>query len=121
MLNYILALVILTVVLIGNALGSEKTGVSMNYFDSILHLLAGIGLGFFLCALTASVGPYRWHKLWVVVLVVFIGGLAWEVFEGYFGITGYGLWTDMYYLDTIKDLILDIVGAALVAHIVIKR
>ncbi len=119
--SYISALVVLAVVLAGNSLGPEATHISMNYFDSILHLLAGIGLGFFFCALTSSIGSRRWRARWSIVLIVLIGGIAWEVFEAYFGITGYTLWTTMYYLDTIKDIVLDVAGAALVSYFVIQK
>ena len=121
MLSYILALIVLALVLAGNALGPQATHISMNYFDSILHLFAGVGLGFFFCAFTQSVGSRRWYSFWSVVLIVFAGGVAWEIFEAYFGITGYALWSTMYYLDTAKDLLLDVTGAALVAHIVIRK
>lgn len=121
MLSYILAVVVLALVLVGNTLGPEATHISMRYFDSILHILAGFGLGFFFSALTASVGTRRFNTLIYVSIIVLCGGIAWEIFEAYYGLTGYALWSQMYYLDTFKDLLLDVVGAALAAHMVIKR
>lgn len=121
MLSYILALIILAVVLAGLSLGPDATFISMKYFDSILHLLAGVGLGFFFNALTLSIGSRRWNTRWAVVFIVFGGGVAWEIFEAYFNITGFKLWTTMYYLDTAKDLLLDVVGAYLAVHLVIKK
>ncbi len=121
MLSYILAFVVLALVLVGNTLGPDATNIGMRFFDSILHLLAGFGLGFFFSALTASLGTRRLRTLTGVTLIVLCGGIAWEIFEGYFGITGYPLWSQMYYLDSAKDLLLDVVGAALAAHFVIKK
>lgn len=121
MISYIFALAILTIVLIANALGPEATGISINYFDSVLHLLGGIGLGFFFLGLT-RVGSLRgWHTTAGISLIVFACGVAWEVFELYFSIAGYTPWTTLYYLDTAKDMLLDVVGAALVAHITVRR
>lgn len=121
MLSYILALVVLAVVLAGLSLGPDATYIGMKYFDSVLHLLAGVGLGFFFDALTLSIGSRRWHTRWGIVLIVFGGGIAWEIFEAYFNITGFKLWTTMYYLDTAKDLLLDTVGAWVAVHIVTHK
>lgn len=121
MISYILALIILTLVLIGNSLGPTATHISIKYFDSILHLLAGMGLGFFFLGLTVR-GVFRdWHTLGRVTLIVVACGVMWELFEIYFDLSGYALWTTMYYLDTVKDLLLDTVGAAVVAYIVVHK
>ena len=118
MLSYILALVILAAVLVGLSLGPDATYISMKYFDSVLHLLTGVGLGFFFDALTVSIGSRRWHTRSAIVLIAFGAGIVWEIFEIYFNITGFSLWTTMYYLDTTKDLLLDIVGAWVAVHII---
>src|SRR3989344_5854517 len=121
MLSYIFAFVILTIVLIGNILGPEITHISMRYYDSILHMLAGAGLGFFILALMSTLKLGRWRTIFDVTVGMLLLGIIWELFEIYFNITGYELWSTMYYFDTVKDLILDVVGAALVAFIIIKK
>ncbi len=117
---YISALIVLTVVLIGNSLGPEATHISMRFYDSLLHLLGGVGLGLFLSGLAGSLAEYRLKRRWVVILGVFICGIIWELFEIYYNLSGYPLWTSLYYADTIKDLVLDSIGGALVAFLVIK-
>lgn len=121
MTSYIFALVVLTIVLIGNSVGPDAVHISTRYFDSILHILGGIGLGLFFVGLTRT-GTFRdWHTISKITLIVLGCGIVWEIFELYFGISGYVPWTMMYYLDTAKDLLLDVVGAAFASYIAISR
>lgn len=121
MLSYILALVVLVIVLVGNIVGPDVAHISTRYFDSVLHILAGFGLGFFFSALTASTASRRFHSVARVTGIVLCAGIAWELFEVYYDITGYELWSTMYYWDSAKDLVLDTVGGALAAYVVITK
>jgi len=121
MSSYISALVVLTIVLIGNTLDPKVVHISLRFYDSILHLLGGIGLGFFLSGLVGSLSSYWFERRRFIILGVFLCGIAWELFEVYYDISGYPLWTSLYYADTIKDLMLDTIGGALVAFIMFKK
>ena len=121
MFSYISALVILTVLLVVNILGPNVTHIDMRYFDIVLHLLGGAGLGFFFAGLTASFRSGRWHRISSIILLVGFCGIVWELFEIYYDITGYTLWTRLYYLDTAKDLINDALGGGLIAWFIVRK
>jgi hypothetical protein len=129
MISYVYAVIILVIVLIGNTIGPSGAHISMRYYDSILHFLGGAGIGFFLCGFVASykrrftdslsgllVRP-RAAILWGVC----IAGIVWEIFEIMYNITGYPLWTKMYYIDTVKDIILDTFGGYLATLVILRK
>ncbi|MEN9524007.1 MAG: hypothetical protein RL536_76 [Candidatus Parcubacteria bacterium] len=121
MRTYLLAFAILTAVLIVLILGPEATHISILYYDGILHFLAGIGLGFFLYSLAVSMTSMNLRTRSHLIFGVIICGIIWEIFETYFNISGYPLWTGPYFVDTFKDLLLDTLGAAIVAYFMIKK
>jgi len=43
------------------------------------------------------------------------------MFEGYYDIAGAPLWTGAYFVDTIKDLIDDMIGGAIVAWVLFRK
>ena len=129
MLAYVYALIIISIVLVGNIIGPSGAHISMRYYDSILHFLGGAGIGFFLCGFVAS---YRRRFIdsftsllaqprAVIIWGVFIAGIVWELFEIVYNITGYPLWSKMYYVDTIKDIILDSFGGFLATLVILKK
>ena len=121
MSSYISALVFFAIVLVVYVLGPDTTHIGTWYFDSVLHVLGGAGLGFFLCALTSSMSSRRWRTFPKILLIVFLFGMIWELFEMHYDIAGYPLWTKLYYVDTVKDLINDAVGGGVVAWLVMGR
>jgi glucose dehydrogenase len=74
------------------------------WFDSLLHVLGGLVMGLWACAVALRLGSSsRGALLWVFV-VALIGGGVWELFEYLFDIQGDPL-------DTTSDLALGLGGA----------
>ena len=89
--------------------------LKIHYFDIIPHLCAGLGIAFLLKGLVSSFRP-NWNRRKVIFWGVIFIGIFWELLEMKYDIAGYGLWTKLYYFDTAKDLLIDIVGASVVAY-----
>lgn len=79
------------------------------YYDLIAHFLGGICLA--LSALYILKSPK--HIIWIT----FVLGIVWELYEIYFNLTGHPFGSYEYNIDTIKDLILDTLGALSVWYI----
>ena len=121
MLSYIFALITLIIVFTINTLGPVVTHIDLRFFDVVLHLLGGLGLGFFLAGLSTSFSQLGFRKRSYIIFGVFLLGIAWELFEIYYDIAGYHLWTNPYYIDTAKDLIMDTISGTIVAYLIIKK
>ncbi|OHA24544.1 MAG: hypothetical protein A3B11_00085 [Candidatus Taylorbacteria bacterium RIFCSPLOWO2_01_FULL_44_26] len=115
MRSYILALVILGIVYFIHISGISGWYVWYPWLDIVAHGLAGIGIGFFVLGLMRSLIPKIKRPGLYVILGVLAFGLAWELFEIFYDIAKYPLWTRLYFLDTAKDLFMDLVGGSLVA------
>lgn len=118
--TYFYALLVLAFLLAFHSLG-----ISQNYYmyiwpyDIVAHILGGLGIGLFVTASLQTFWPSflvknRWLKIALIVLLV---GLAWEAFEVYFNIAGYPFGTKPYYIDTVKDLIDDVIGGFISIYI----
>jgi hypothetical protein len=60
------------------------------------------------------------RNLWLIIILTFIAGIAWEVLEVYYNIAGHHYGTTRYWVDTIKDLADDTLGSVIV-YIVTKK
>ena len=120
MKTYFYALLVLAFLLAFHSLGiSENLYRHFWFYDIIAHILGGLGIGSFVIAILQTCWPSfllknRWIK---IVLIVFLVGLAWEAFEVYFNIAGYMFGTKAYYLDTVKDLVDDVIGGFIAVYI----
>ncbi len=121
MLNYISALIILAIVLVAHIAGIDGLYYTYGWYDIMMHMLGGIGIGFFIAGLLKSYRNGALFKRGDIITAVFVAGVAWEVLEIWAGISGNPPGTMLYYIDTIKDLIDDTIGGALVAYIVIRK
>lgn len=81
----------------------EHWYVNYDFFDLLVHFLGGVGI-----TLSAF---YILKNTKYVILITIIAGILWEIFEVYFDITGWPLHTWAYKLDTLKDLLVDTLGA----------
>ena len=108
-------------------LGLELVGIRYEWFqqffwyDTTLHLLAGASIGlvgseYVRRMAQKYVTPHEWGILVFVLLI----GIAWELFEIMTNNTGYVLWTLSYYVDTFKDMIMD-VGGAIAALLAVRK
>lgn len=96
------------------------------WFDILMHFLGGLWVGlivmwflFFSGFINKNINETsRVRVFYVSILSVLIVGLLWEVFEFYTGVmileTNYGM-------DTIIDLIMDILGASVAATYVLVK
>jgi len=118
MKTYLLALLSLTILLIAHVLAGNNGWYYTIYgYDIFMHILGGLGLSF--CAIAFL--HYRKLNIrkyyWIAVLLVFVAGFIWELFEAYYGIAGAPVGTKAYYIDTVKDLIDDTIGAIVATFI----
>jgi hypothetical protein len=88
--------------------------VFYGWFDIPMHFFGGFLAGLFAVwtVFYAKEGALEPRTLWKTILTAFLGsllvGLIWEFFEYAYGLTGNALGS--YALDTIKDLIMDMLG-----------
>ena len=108
MLPYLFTLLSVAGLLVAHLFGTHGLYVHFPPYDIFMHTLGGFSLGLFVNAL---IGPKRG----TIILWVFIAGVVWELFEAYYNIAGYDVGTKLYYIDTAKDLIDDILGAIIAA------
>lgn len=84
--------------------------------DSILHFLGGLWVGlsaiwiFFVSEYIKPLKITKWKVLFISLLAAATVGIFWELFELWAGVPFY---VEKYAADTIKDLILDVLGAFL--------
>ncbi len=120
MKTYFYALLALAFLLVFHTLGiTDNFYLYFWFYDIIAHMLGGLGIGLFALALLQTFWPgmlvkNRWLK---IAILVFIAGLVWEAFEVYYNITGYDFGLKAYYLDTIKDLIDDVIGGLIAVYL----
>lgn len=89
-------------------------------FDIFMHVLGGVALAFAIYWIMVTFFPRYKYGFWFVVLGTFILGVGWEVFEAVYEIAGAPVGTTKYYLDTVKDLVNDTLGAIIVCFILKK-
>jgi hypothetical protein len=118
---YISALVVLGIVLMAHISGLGGLYYQIDSYDIFMHILGGVGIGLFAVALLRSYRSGMFFSRRNVVLSVIMVGVVWEVFEMYFNLTGHPLWTKLYYIDTVKDLVDDTVGGVFVAWILNRK
>lgn len=82
------------------------------FYDLITHFLGGVCIA--LSALYVLKNPRY------IIPITIIVGLAWEVFEVYYGISGWPLHTLNYWVDSVKDMFVDTLGA-LVVYIIYRN
>jgi hypothetical protein len=86
-----------------------------------MHIVGGIGVGLLISALIQSFRPnMRWKPI-VIVWGALLFGIIWEVFETRYDLTGYRVGTSLYYFDTFKDLLNDIIGGGIIAFILARK
>ncbi len=112
---YLSALIVLIVVLVAHVIGMQGLYMTFVPYDVFMHILGGIGVGLFMAALANSFVPKSHHKRIIIVIGTLIFGIVWELFEVRYNLSGYVAWTKPYYMDTVKDLIDDVVGGVLVS------
>jgi len=121
---YIYAFLILAAVLWAHLMGIHGLYYQYSTYDVFVHILGGIGIGLFITAFVksnlkneAKVANIRWK----IILGVLMVGIVWELFEMYYNIASAPIGTKAYYIDTVKDLMDDIIGGGLVAWVCFRK
>lgn len=118
---YISAFIVLALVLGAHIIGLDGYYYTIDSYDIFMHIAGGAGIGLFVAALLRS---YRQGALFSrrnIILGVIAVGIVWELFEIYYELTGHPLWTKLYYIDTVKDMIDDVLGGVVVAWILGRK
>lgn len=103
---------IITLVLLALLLILQKLAINYYWYatypfiDIPMHMLGGVCI-----ALSVF---YVLKKPKHIILFTILGGIAWEILEVYYGISGYIFGTYAYNFDTAKDLIMDTIGGTVV-------
>jgi hypothetical protein len=118
---YFYAFVVLCFVLITHIIGIRGMYVIFPPYDIFMHILGGIGIGLAVCAAIKLHGEKIIYKRRAIIIGVLIVGIIWELFEIYYDIAGSPLGTIPYYIDTVKDLMDDVIGGTLAAWLFMKR
>ncbi len=100
-------------------------GVVSNFYETTLwcdvvtHFLGGEWIVFVLkWLLDLGFLPRSFGTFFVLISVVFVGGILWEVFEIVGGITAFT--QTHYWFETVKDVCVDVLGGCLGYQIVCK-
>ncbi len=81
----------------------------------MMHFLGGVGLAMsFYCIVVFFNIKSIENRLWQIIILTIIAGIIWELFEIKYDLLGSPLGTTKYNIDTIKDLIMDTLGAVVV-------
>lgn len=117
MIIYIISAITAVALLFFHLLGNDGLYFTYSWYDIFMHMLGGLAIGFLAYQLSLSVKGiigFSWKN---VIYAVFLIGLAWELFEAIFGIAGAPVGTKAYYIDTVKDLVDDCIGAGVAVFI----
>jgi hypothetical protein len=112
MTAYVAALLAIAATLILHVLGIQGSYYWLEGFDILVHFVGGLGAGFGAAAVLGTLFPSMRPALWKVLALVLLTGLVWEVFEAIYDLLGYPFGSVPYYIDTVKDLIMDTAGGA---------
>lgn len=88
--------------------------------DVLMHILGGAGLACAIYWKLATFFPKYRPTFFTLVLLTIGAGLAWEVLEAFYNIAGAAVGTKAYYVDTIKDLCNDTIGALIAIYFIKK-
>jgi len=120
--TYIPALLVLIVLLVLHCIGTEyHLYVKIGWYDIMMHVLGGVGIGLSTYwVLKTFVARDFGNYFWLIITITFFLGLAWEIMEAIYNIAGGPVGSRIYYIDTVKDLFNDTLGAV-IAYLFIRK
>lgn len=89
-------------------------------FDIFMHLLGGAAIALAVYCILRTFCPSLTPSFWKIVGLTFVAGVAWEAFETLYDIAGAPVGTHAYYIDSMKDLVNDTIGAAIASYFLKK-
>lgn len=120
MLIYLLAIITAVATVVFHFPGLNGFYMEYWWYDIFMHILGGFSIGLLIYLLIKIIHPTVYRLKSYIIIGTFLIGVAWEFFEVYFQLTGYPIGTRLYYIDTVLDLIDDIIGGLLAAYIITK-
>lgn len=121
MFIYITALIVLVILLVAHLLGIDGWYYRFESYDTLMHFIGGVGMAFFVSAMIRSHSGSASVTYKNVFIGVLIAAIGWELFEMYYEITGDPLWSTAYYFDTVKDIIMAILGGFVVTYLLNRK
>jgi hypothetical protein len=89
-------------------------------FDIFMHIFGGVVLALAIHWIICTFLP-RWNStFWKIIVLTFIAGVLWELFEAANDIANAPIGSGLYFLDTAKDLVNDTLGAIIAAFFLKK-
>ncbi len=86
-----------------------------NWLDTPMHFLGGFGVGLVIIGIIRNIYTRRVYEntaqFWYTVVLVLCVGILWELVEVYFKVSI--LFGGLFWVDTIKDLLMDTFGGIL--------
>lgn len=91
------------------------------WFDIPMHVFGGVcvAFGFAILPFFRIQLPSRYTTLKGYIGAVLCVGILWEVFEYFFGLSGFAVQNDFIF-DTVKDLIMDMLGGVIAYGVIMK-
>ena len=117
MIIYLLSGICAVALLCLHLLGNDGYYFIYSWYDIMMHILGGLTIGLLAYQVAKSHLKPAQFSAKKIVIAVFLIGLAWEIFEAIFDIAGAPVGTKAYYIDTVKDLMDDCIGAILAINI----
>lgn len=122
MRTYIFGFLAVLVLAVGNYLGQQwDLYQHIGYYDIFMHLFGGFAIGLSVAAVVELHGGMIRHKTWFILGSVLLAGVGWELFEAYYDIAGAPVGTHAYGIDTVKDLIDDVLGGVIAVTMELRK
>jgi hypothetical protein len=118
---YFISLLAMIVVYFLHQIGMDGGYMHIWWLDIVTHALVCFSIALCVGGLINSFVPNLKHKKLLIIGLTFAVGFAWEWLEVFYNITGHPLWSQEYYLDTVKDFLDDTIGAAVAAYISTRK
>ena len=118
--NYIFTGVLAVLLLLANIKGLDGLYFQYPWYDIPMHILGGIVLGLFIYQISNGVRVRKMLKplsLSQMIIVVLLIGVSWEIFEIVFNLLNKPFGSAKYIVDTVKDLLDDIIGGIIGIYI----
>ncbi len=107
---------LLLLLLIHNIASQNHLYVRWYGLDVFMHILGGIGLALAIYWTSTTFFKSQPTTFLSIILMTFLAGTIWELIELHYNIAGAPIGTLRYYVDSVKDLLNDTLGAIFVGY-----
>jgi len=118
---YVFALIAALITVFAHYPGLRGWYMEYWWYDIFMHMMGGLAIGLLWAAIATLFGISS-RNMWIYIIYGTLAiGLAWEIFEVYFHLTGYPIGSRLYYIDTLIDILNDIIGGSVAAYIATRN